>query len=293
MDIVITYVNGLDPEWLKDYSQYTNTPILEKRFRDWGTLPYLFRGIEKNMPYIDNVFLVVSRDSQVPAWLNRENVKVVLHRDFVPEDFLPTFNCNPLELYMHRIPGLSEEFLYFNDDMFPMLPTQASDFFENGCGKIHFSRHYLTGGNMYKKICRNSHRGARKALGLKGTCAFLRPQHICSPMLKSACKEVFDILENEIRDSIRITRTAEDFNQYLFLDYMLFKGMIKDEKISNKHFSVAAATPKQVSDFILNPTRKMACINDVHLGPKHYEVMRKAVLDAFEAYFPEKSKYEL
>ena len=51
MDIVITYVNGLDPEWQKSYEKHTNTPILEKRFRDWGTLKYLFRGIEKNMPF--------------------------------------------------------------------------------------------------------------------------------------------------------------------------------------------------------------------------------------------------
>ena len=45
MDIVITYVNGLDPVWQQDYERYTNIPILEKRFRDWGTLRYLFRGI--------------------------------------------------------------------------------------------------------------------------------------------------------------------------------------------------------------------------------------------------------
>ena len=49
MDIVITYVNGLDPLWQQDYQQHTNTPILEKRFRDWGTLQYLFRGIGNNI----------------------------------------------------------------------------------------------------------------------------------------------------------------------------------------------------------------------------------------------------
>ena len=53
MDIVITYVNGLDPLWQQDYQQHTNIPILEKRFRDWGTLQYLFRGIEINMPFIE------------------------------------------------------------------------------------------------------------------------------------------------------------------------------------------------------------------------------------------------
>lgn len=293
MDIVITYVNGLDPEWLKDYAHFTNVPVVEKRFRDWGTLPYLFRGIERNMPYINNVFLVVSRESQVPEWVNRDKVKVVLHKDFVPSVFLPTFNCNPLEMYLHRIPGLSEEYLYFNDDMYPLLPTEPEDFFENGCGKIHFSRHFFTGNNMYKQICKNSHNAARMALGLKPTPYFIRPQHICSPMLKSECEEVFYKMEDDIRNLISITRTGGNHNQYLFLDYMYYKGKIKDEKISNKHFSVALATPEKLRKFILSPTRKMACINDVHLSENRYEEMRRAILEAFEIRFPEKSKYEI
>ena len=84
MDIVITYVNGLDPVWQKEYEKHTNTPILEKRFRDWGTLKYLFRGIERNMPFIRKVHLVVSGDSQVPEWINRNEVNVVLHKDIIP-----------------------------------------------------------------------------------------------------------------------------------------------------------------------------------------------------------------
>ena len=103
MDIVITFVNGLDPVWQREYEEYTNTPILEKRFRDWGTLKYLFRGIAKNMPFIRKVHLVVSGESQVPEWVNRDEVNVVLHRDIIPEEYLPTFNCNPIEMHLHRI----------------------------------------------------------------------------------------------------------------------------------------------------------------------------------------------
>ena len=55
MDIVITYVNGLDPIWQRDYEKHTNQPVLEKRFRDWGTLQYLFRGIAENMPLLSIV----------------------------------------------------------------------------------------------------------------------------------------------------------------------------------------------------------------------------------------------
>ena len=90
MDIVITYVDGNDPVWQQDYEKHTNVPVMQKRFRDWGTLKYLLRGIEQNMPFVRNVYLVVSHLSQVPSWVCRENLKVVLHRDFIPAEYLPT-----------------------------------------------------------------------------------------------------------------------------------------------------------------------------------------------------------
>ena len=67
MDAVITYVNGLDPVWQASYSKAAGVPALAKRFRDWGTLKYLLRGIENCMPFIDDVFLVVASGSQVPT----------------------------------------------------------------------------------------------------------------------------------------------------------------------------------------------------------------------------------
>ncbi len=293
MDIVITYVNGLDPVWLQSYAEHTKVPIMTKRFRDWGFLPYLFRGIEQNMPFVRNVYLVVSGDSQVPEWIDRDHVKVVHHENFVPKEYLPTFNCNPLEMYLHRIEGLDEHFLYFNDDMFPMLPCTESDFFRDGKSVIHFSSHRIVGGNMYKQICKNSDTLVRDALGLARRRKFIRPQHICSPMQKSRCEELFEKVEDSVKASITITRTADNYNQYMYLDYLYYKGLIVDEKISNKHISVAFSTPGKVSKFIKSPTRKLVCINDVHLGEKHYLSMRKAITDAFESRFPNKSKYEL
>ena len=62
MDIVITYVDGNDLSWQRDYEKYTDVPAMTKRYRDWGTLKYLLRGIETNMPFIRNVYLVVSHE---------------------------------------------------------------------------------------------------------------------------------------------------------------------------------------------------------------------------------------
>lgn len=293
MDAVITYVDGNDPVWKQDYEKYTNVPVMEKRFRDWGTLKYLLRGIESRMPFIRNVYLVVSHPSQVPAWADPSQLKIVLHKDIIPAEFLPTFNCNPIEMHLHCIPGLDEEFLYFNDDMFPVGECRPTDFFREGRPVIGYYRHLFASG-MYKKICRNSDRLARKALGMTPSCFFTRPQHICSPMLKSRCEEVYAMVEDEIRKtSASRTRTADNLNQYLFLDYMNYKGLVINEKISNKHFSVSVASPDSIRRFLNDPTRNLVCINDVRLSEKRYEELRGAIHEAFESAFPDKSRFEL
>lgn len=292
MDVVITYVNGQDPVWLQEYARHVNANIEAKRFRDWDTLRYLMRGIEVNMPFIRKVHLVVSGESQVPEWVNRETVNVVLHKDIIPAEYLPTFNCNPIEMHLHRIEGLDEEFLYFNDDMFPMKKCKATDFFRNGKGVIRVSYHIFAW-DMFKKICRNSTRVAREALGIRSKCYFMRPQHICSPMLKSVCEELYDKVEPTIRKSITRVRTAENLNQYMFLDYMYLQGKIINERISKKHFSVGIVSASKLRKFVTTPTHKMACINDVQLTQERFEELRKVLLDSFDQLLPNKSRFEL
>ena len=292
MDIVITYVNSLDPEWQKDYEKHTKTPILEKRFRDWGTLKYLMRGIEKNMPFIQKVHLVVARESQVPEWVNRDEVNIVLHKDIIPAEHLPTFNCNPIEMHLHRIKGLNEEYIYFNDDIFPLKPCRPTDFFIDGHATLGMSRH-LFAFNMFKKICRNSNRIARKALGLKPSVCFLRPQHICTPMLKSQCEELYEKVETDIISSLTRTRSSNNLNQYMFLDYMYMKGLLINKRISKKHFSLGVVSEEKIRNYIVNPKHSLVCINDVQMSEESYNEIRKTLLSTFEQVLPEKSKFEL
>ena len=291
MDVVITYVDGFDPLWQKDYEENTNIPILEKRFRDWGTLRYLLRGIEVNMPFINNVYLVVARDSQVPKWINRDNVKVVLHSDIIPQEFLPTFNCNPIELHLHRIEGIDEYYVYFNDDVFPLKKCEPTDFFVDGKGQLGMARHLLSV-DMFKKICRNSDRVARKALGKKPSLIFLRPQHVCTPMIKSQCHELYKLVEEDIRASITKTRTAKNISQYVYLNYMYLNGNLENRRLSKRHFSLGITSTEKLRRFLINPTKTFTCLNDVQLSEERYEELRKVVLDAFETLFPNKSKYE-
>lgn len=292
MDIVITYVNGLDPEWQKSYEKHTNTPILEKRFRDWGTLKYLFRGIEKNMPFIRKVHLVVSGESQVPEWLNRNEVNVVLHEDIIPHHLLPTFNCNPIEMHLHNIKDLDEEYLYFNDDMFPLKPCKPTDFFRQGKGVLGMSRHLFSIG-MFRKICRNSSDLAHTLLHMSPSFTFLRPQHVCSPMLKSEVTEAYNLGKEEILLSMSTTRTGNNLNQYLYLDYMYLKGKLINERLSKKHFSVGIVSAQKLREFIEHPTHQLTCINDVQLSEGHYQELRSTLIAAFDTILPNASKYEV
>lgn len=291
MDAVITYVDGNDPIWKKDYEKNTNIPIMDKRFRDWGTLKYLLRGIEVYMPFIKNVYLVVSHPSQVPQWANTENLKIVLHKDIIPDEYLPTFNSNTIETHFQNIPELDEQYLYFNDDMFPIDKCEPTDFFRDGKAVIGVSKHIFKFG-MYKKICKNSDSLARKALGMKSSFMFLRPQHICIPMIKSQVTEVYNKIKDDILNTLSTTRESKNVTQYLFFDYIYYKGMVINEKISKKHFSVAICSPEKLRKFITSPTHKMACINDVKLSEKKYNILRSVILEAFETRFPKKCRFE-
>ena len=175
MDVVITFVDGSDPLWREDFRRLLDVPVLEKRYRDWGLLRFLFRGIETHMPFVRKVFLVVARDSQVPAWVDRGKVDVVLHEQIIPAEYLPTFNSCTIEMFLHRIPGLDERYLYFNDDMFPMQDCTEEDFFPEGHPALGFAR-CRWARSLFKHHCRNADRLAGRAAGVAAGSGFLRPE---------------------------------------------------------------------------------------------------------------------
>ncbi|MCQ2145641.1 MAG: hypothetical protein MJY72_07855 [Bacteroidales bacterium] len=284
MDIVITYVDGLDPLWMQDYENAVGGKLNEKRFRDWGTLRYLLRGIRKFMPYIDNVFLVVARESQVPSWVS-EKLKIVLHKDIIPKELLPVFNSTAIEMFLHRIPGLSEQFIYFNDDIFPVAQSRPEDFFRDGKVVMKHSRCFLPWG-MFKRQTQASDRLAKSAAGACGI-GFMRPQHICSPMLRSCSEELYRLKEKEILSLVTPLRKPFNVNQYIFTDYLYYTGRTIQQRRSKKHFSLAASSMDKIESFILNPTAQFACINDVNMPQEKYLECRKRLLAAFETLLPE------
>ena len=292
MDVVITFVDGSDPLWREDYRRTLDVPALEKRYRDWGLLRFLFRGIETHLPFVRKVFLVVSRDSQVPAWVNRERVDVVLHEEIIPAAYLPTFNSCTIEMFLHRIPGLDERYLYFNDDIIPMLDCTEEDFFPEGHPATGFTR-CLGAHSQFLRHCYNADRLARRAAGVAAGRGFLRPEHACTPMLRSACEAAFAAVEPEILASLSPLRTSQSISQYFFTDYMLFTGKALDRRIPKRHFSLATASTNRICNFLERPDRAMVCINDVRMSQERYQRVRKALFSSLERHFPQRSRFEL
>lgn len=98
------------------------------RYVQNNELLYSLRSAHANLPWINHIFIVT--DSQVPTWLNKhDKISIIDHREIIPKNLLPTFNAYVIETYIHKIPTLSEHFLYANDDMFFMQPLTPFDFF--------------------------------------------------------------------------------------------------------------------------------------------------------------------
>lgn len=291
MDIVITYVNGDDPIWAADLASIGVSYTGSKRFRDWGTLKFIFRGIEKNIPFYRKIHLVVSSESQVPDWVDRNRVNVVFHRDFIPQEYLPLFNSSSIEVFLHRIPDLDEQFVYLNDDFFPIRQCVPETFFKDGRPLIGIRRHFLAI-NSYKKRIRLSDSLAREASGLGRSFCFVRPQHICYNLLKSSCEEVFLYGKDRILDSVTPIRVDSNFNISLYLDFIHFRKRSVNRPLSGLHVSLGAVTAGMLRMVISSCRYDFLCINDVKMSDKRFRRLRSVIVEEMSGLFPDKSSLE-
>ncbi|WP_195932058.1 stealth family protein [Turicibacter sanguinis] len=166
IDFIITWVDGDDPQWISEFEKYTESgDNRKKRYRDWELLRYWFRAIELYAPWVNKIFFVTF--GHIPPWLNLDNEKLIIvnHKEFIPEEYLPTFSSRAIDLNFHRIDELSENFVYFNDDMFILQPTKSSDFFKNNlpCDTAILNALYLYDPNFLY--------GKDRKLGIKYTAA--------------------------------------------------------------------------------------------------------------------------
>lgn len=147
IDVVYTWVDSNDPAWRTAHARYSrehradnSSADNEERYIDRDELRYSLRSLWMFLPFVNHIYVVTA--DQWPAWLNEHpKVSVVPHSEIFPNPaVLPTFNSHAIESCLHRIPGLAENFIYFNDDVFLGREVAELDFFTlAGLGKVRLS----------------------------------------------------------------------------------------------------------------------------------------------------------
>lgn len=330
IDFVILWVDGNDKEWQKEKNKYdTNVKKSDVngnvRYRDWDNLKYWFRGVEKYAPWVNNIYFITY--GHLPKWLNIDNpkLKIINHKDYIPKEYLPTFSSNPIELNIHRIKGLSEHFVLFNDDIFLINNVKEKDFFENGIPCDNYnevnwdsSKEDQVFAHMQKNnyMVLNKHYNKRKTIlkrpfkyinikyGIKRNLQTIKTtltkkefvginnNHIAQAFLKSYFEKAWNI-ESELLNetSMHKFRKETDVTQWLIRYFQLLDGKFKTRNYKLGKFFAVEKNNQKIVDCITEQKYKMICINDSDKDID-FEKCKKEINDAFEKILNEKSTFE-
>lgn len=329
IDFVIMWVDGSDKKWLEEKNKYASKKVdvtnAVNRYRDMGILKYWFRGVEKFAPWVNKIHFVTW--GHVPDWLdvNNSKINIVKHEDFIPQKYLPLFNSCAIEIHLHRIKGLSEKFVFFNDDMFLIRNVDKEYFFKNDlprdlwrdniqyCDKYsdrvfehqllnvkmliskHFNKKEVMKKNIFK--CINFIYGKRNVRFLMlykwPYVAGFDNFHVSAPFLKETFKEVwekeFEILDETSKSKFR---QITDVNQYIFQLWQVYSGKFtpKSCKKTGKFFNLSDDN-NELFYYIDNQLCEEICINDSNLSI-NYEKTKKELIEHFERILPDKCSFE-
>ena len=325
IDFVVTWVDDTDPVWREKKARYAQQEESEgntaARYRDWDTLKYWFRGVETFAPWVRRIYFVT--DDQIPNWLNTEHPKLkwVTHREFIPAEYLPTFNSVAIEWNLHRIEGLSEQFVYFNDDVFLIRETTPADFFADGQPCDFPTLDLIRGDDLFSHTMRNNaelvnrHFVFREVIKkhwrkwlkdqpLVGVlklllCGFgTRMPGIRNPHIHQAYrKKNFELLWKREHERIHETcghrlRTSTDVTPYCVRDWQLFSGEFTVKKpIGHKFHTADMGHSQEPMAYLEGQKGKVICLNDGE-GETDFEQHKQMIIEAFERILPQKSSFE-
>lgn len=321
IDIVILWVDPTDAQWLAERDKYANVYGIEidnKRYRDWGLLRYWFRSIENNAPWVRKIHFVTA--GHFPHWLDTSNPKLNLikHSDFIPAEYLPTFNSHTIELNIHRIPNLSERFIYFNDDLYILNPVKKTYFFRNGLpcdmpiqnvittspiGHVLLNNVNIINENFSKKkvIMNDFFLWFNYKYG-----KFLFRTILLSPwpnftgfvdphMANAYLKETFVEVWRKNFKKIDITchskfRQESDVNQYVMRYWQFCSAKFTPLNKDKTSIYYELDNELKEKDILINKSIKVVCINDGEVDD--FEERKRILNKEFELKFPHKSTFE-
>lgn len=232
VDLVISYVNNNDEIWKKafvDYCVQINARQLigkmaSNRYGGVSWINYQLKLVKKNMPFIRKVFLLVSNIEQIKGLELNDNVEIVLHKNFIPFRFLPTFNSTTIEMYLPFIKGISEYFIYANDDMLPTRLLKESDFFDNEKIKMNYIvEETIAITSQFKLQCLNVYKDILDNVKKEKVNKLVRPYHTMTPMIKSHSIECFNTISKQIEKRVTRFRNDRNYNQYIYPIYEYIK----------------------------------------------------------------------
>lgn len=326
IDIVVLWVDGNDPTWQKRFNAYApvdkqiDIDLSEERFRDWDCLRYWFRGVEQFAPWVRMVHLVT--DDQVPQWLNKECPKLhlVSHKDYMQAENLPIFNACAIEDNLHKIEGLSEHYIFFNDDMYLTAPVEIERFFRNGLptdmavGNIiqsngmmgHITLNDLDAINQHfhkRTVLRRWRQWFTPAYGtyMLRTLALLPwprftgffDHHLPQAYRKQTLEEVWNAEPELLREaSSHRFRHTGDVNQWLFRYWHLCKGEFSPLNVT-RDSAVCQLTDENFDEalhLIQSQKKSIVVLNDGKIS--NFNEKKQRMQKAFEAILPNKSMFE-
>ncbi|GEC07852.1 exopolysaccharide phosphotransferase [Streptomyces spinoverrucosus] len=308
VDAVYTWVDGDDPALAakrRAHQADSGNDIAPRetgasRYTSHDELKYALRSLEMYAGFIRHVYLVT--DAQIPDWLDpdAEDLTVVDHRDILPADALPVFNSHAIESRLHHIPGLSERYLYFNDDVFINRPVRPEHFFHgNGIARIPLSPLKLGVGDPHpmepapNSAGKNTREVIRRFHGRQIAHKSLHTPH---PQLLSVMREM------ESRGIEELERTS----------YSRFRSTTDLAPASTLHHHWAIATGRAVpADYRFryvqlgtpDMRRRLArleagedidffCLNDVDTAPAERASAQAAIHAFLERKYPFPSRFE-
>lgn len=326
IDIVYLWVDGSDPAWrvkrrnslveldIEDLARYSN---VEGRFRDNEELRYSLRALEKFFPNHGHVYIIT--DGQVPRWLSySDRVTIIDHLDLIPQNKLPTFDSGNIESYIHRIPGLSERYIYFNDDVFFGAPVNANDWFWDDGIYVAWSDESLvsnepmrTDATSLENACRQSNQWFISTRGMEHSESSQFPPiddqyehtfrtfaHSPRPMLKSVLFEL-ESRAPELFSSVRST-VFRVWNKPTIVSDFVMRWALATGRAhvrEHSHLYISTGTSGEVAQLDLLASMlgsiDFFCINDTTDDADSEDPRLQSVRNAMETMFPVASLYEI